>query len=170
MPTSNSCDNAPFPAQCRTAAQGAPFVASAWDKYKINSKAAQAATLALQAVESGEFKYDHSEFPTPTPGKGTRNMQSPAFNSQYATQLYGAAKVAAAGDPDSVLALVNDDADSFASASWFLATQCPDVLTQFSTDPESAWTAYLGSGCIGTTPSDQRTQYWNAAKKAFGIS
>jgi hypothetical protein len=170
MPSAGSCANAAFPDQCRTATQGAPFVSGAWAKYGITSKAAQAATLALQAVESGEFKFDHSEFPTPTPGKGTRNMQSPTFNAQYATQLYGAAKVAAAGDPDSVLALVNDDADSFASASWFLATICPNVLSQFATDPELAWTAYLGSGCIGTTSSDQRTQYWNAAKKAFGIS
>jgi hypothetical protein len=169
MPSAASCANAPFPSQCKTAAQAAPFVSAAWSKYSINSKAAQAATLALQAVESGEYKYDHGEFPSPIPGKGTRNMQSADFNNKYATQLYGAAKVAAAGDPDSVLALVNNDADSFASASWFLATNCPGVLTQFATDPESAWTAYLGPGCIGTTPSDARTQYWNAAKKALGV-
>jgi len=170
MPNSASCANAPFPAECKTADEAVPFINAAFDKYKINSKAAQAATLALQAIESGEFKYDHSHFPAPgTPGKGTRNMQSPEFNKQYATQAVGSSKVASASTPDAVLALVNGDAESFASASWFLATNCPNVLAQFATNAEAAWTAYLGSGCIGTTPSDQRTQYWVAAKKAFGI-
>jgi hypothetical protein len=170
MPSSASCSGAPYADECKTADQAAPFIAAAFSKYKITSKGAQAANLALMAIESGEFKYSKSHFPAPgTPGKGTRNMQSPDFNSKYATALYGASKVQAAGSPDAILALVNDDADSFASASWFLATNCPSVLKQFETDVAGAWTAYIGSGCIGTTDSTQRENYWTAAKKAFGI-
>jgi hypothetical protein len=171
MPGASSCNNAPFPAECRTAEQAAPFINAAFNRYMINSKAAQAATLALQALETGELKYDHSHFPAPgIPGKGTRNMQSPEFNKEYATAVVGADKVQAAGSPDAVLALVNGDAESFASASWFLATKCPDILTQFTTSPDAAWTAYLGPGCIGTTDSDDREQYWTVAKKALGLS
>ena len=90
--------------------------------------------------------------------------------SEYATAVYGAAKVSAAGSPDAVLNLVSNDADSFASASWFLATKCPNVLAQFDTDLSGAWTAYLGSDCIGTTDTSDRDAFWTAAKKAFGIS
>jgi hypothetical protein len=119
--------------------------------------------------ESGSFKYNAKHFP-PTPGQGTRNMMSPQFVSEYATDLYGAAKVAAAGSPDAVLALVQDVNDSCGSGAWFLKTKCPGVLAQFATDPAGAWTAYLGSGCIGTTDTSARDQVWTAAKAALGVT
>jgi hypothetical protein len=125
--------------------------------------------LALMVYESAAFKYNAKHFP-PTPGQGTRNMMSPTFVSEYATYLYGAAKVTAAGSPDGILALVQNNEDSCGSGAWFLATKCPAVLTQFATDPEGAWTAYNGAGCIGTSLTDARTAVWTLAKKALGVS
>jgi hypothetical protein len=117
--------------------------------------------------ESGGFIYDMKHFP-PTPGQGTRNMMSPNFVSEYATALYGAGKVSGL-DPASVLNLVTaSDVESCGSGAWFLATKCPSVLQQFATDPEGAWTAYHGSGCIGTELTDARTAIWTLAKAAFG--
>jgi hypothetical protein len=167
MPKAAACSGGDHSDECRTADQAAPFINAAFSKYKIASKAAQAATLALQALESGEYKYN-----TPivaVEGKGTRNMQSLAFNTKYATSLYGADKLQGL-DGNGIRALVLGDADSFGSASWFLATQCPSVLTQFDSDPEGAWTAMHGPSCISTTMTDQRIAYWTAAKKALGVS
>lgn len=165
MPSSGSCSGAEFPNECATAEQAAPFVAQGWMTYNIKSKGAQAATLALMAYESGEFKFNQAHFP-PTPGKGTRNMQSPTFNVKYAASIFGSK---ASSDPVTALNSVLPNQYSFASASWFLATQCPSVLQQFATDPNGAWTAYLGPNCIGTTDNSQRDAYWAKAKAALGV-
>lgn len=93
-------------------------------------------------------------------------MQSPTFNVKYAATLFGSN---ASSDPATALNSVLPDEYTFASASWFLATQCPDVLRQFATDPDGAWTAYLGPNCIGTTDTSQRDAGWTAAKKAMGV-
>jgi len=165
MPSSNSCSGAEFPDECATAEQAAPFIAQGWTTYNLTCKAAQAATLALMAYESGEFKYNQAHFP-PTPGKGTRNMQSPTFNIKYAADVFGAS---ASSDPTTALDSVLPGQYSFASASWFLATQCPSVLEQFASDPDGAWTEYLGSNCIGTIDNSQRDAYWASAKRALGV-
>jgi len=167
-PSSSSCSGAPYAAECITADQAAPAISLSYSTYGVTSPAAQAAVLALMVFESGSFKYNAKHFP-PTPGQGTRNMMSPSFVSEYATDLYGAAKVAAAGSPDAVLALVQDLNDSCGSGAWFLKTKCPGVLTQFASDPEGAWTAYNGPGCIGTTLTADRTAVWTAAKAALGV-
>jgi hypothetical protein len=168
-PDSSNCDNPPEAGECITGAQAAPAIAASYSKYEITNNAAQAATLAWMVFESGSFKYNQKHFP-PTPGQGTRNMMSPTYVSEYATALYGAAKVQAAGSPAAVLALVQDTNNSCGSAAWFLKTQCPDVLTQFATDPEGAWTAFNGPGCISTTLTDDRTAVWTAAKAALGVT
>ncbi|KAF2397517.1 hypothetical protein EJ06DRAFT_464720, partial [Trichodelitschia bisporula] len=165
MPQTASCANEPYPGECRTAAQAAPLFAQSFTKYKITDPHAQAAILALVAYESGQLKANIGHTP-PVPGKGTRNMQSPTYNSQYATALYGAAKVAAAGSPEAVLGLVTNDADSFASAAWFLTSQCPQLQAAFGTQPEQTWVQYL-TQCIGTTDNAQRDAYWVSAKKAL---
>ncbi|KAF2435852.1 hypothetical protein EJ08DRAFT_576343, partial [Tothia fuscella] len=165
MPNSAACSGSGATAsQCRTADQAVTFVNAAWIKYKITSRAAQAATLAWQALESVEYKFDTNQVPG-TPGQGTRNMQMPHFNSEYASSL-GYDVAGAGGDVTKILALVLNDADSFASASWFVSTKCPAVLTQFDSDPEGAWTAMHSSGCIDTTMTSDRIKYWTAAKAA----
>jgi hypothetical protein len=116
--------------------------------------------------ESGGFQYDMKHFP-PTPGQGTRNMMSPNFVQEYATALYGSAKTQGLAPAD-VLNLVLNDDDSCGSGAWFLATKCPSVLSQFASDPEGAWTAYHGSGCISTELTAARTAVWTSAKAAFG--
>jgi hypothetical protein len=168
-PATSSCAGAAYPDECITAAQAAPAVALSYGTYNIDSPGAQAAVLALMMFESDGFVYDQKHFP-PTPGQGTRNMMSPQFVSQYATHLLGAAAVSAAGSPAAVLQLVSGLDDSCGSGAWFLATVCPGVLAQFATDPEGAWTAYYGSGCISTTLTADRTALWNQAKVLFGVA
>lgn len=168
-PLSSSCDNAPAAGECATAAQAAPALAVSFSKYGITSKGAQAAVIALEAFESGQFKYKMNHYPG-VPGQGTRNMMSPTFVSEYATAILGAASVSGAGAPAAVLALVNrNDNDSFGSGAWFLSTKCPAVLAQFASSPDTAWTAYLGSGCIGTSDTSDRDAFWTAAKTALGV-
>jgi len=166
-PGSASCAGAQFPAECNTAdVMAAPFAASLV-KYKINSKAAQAAALSLALFESVGFQYNIRHSPV-TPGVGTSNMQSAQFNREYATSLFGADKVTGLSDDD-MLKLLDSDVNSFAgSAAWFMATQCPTVLAAFATDPNQAWIDYHGSGCISTTLTADRTAIFTAAKKVLG--
>jgi hypothetical protein len=167
-PSTSSCASAPYPAECITAAQAAPAIADSYGTYGLTSPGAQAAVLALMMFESAGFVYDQKHFP-PTPGQGTRNMMSPTFVAEYATQLLGAAAVSAAASPAAVLQLVSGVEDSCGSGAWFLATKCPGVLAQFATDPEGAWVAYNGGGCISTTLTADRTALWNQAKVLFGV-
>jgi hypothetical protein len=168
IPGSDSCAGAEFPNECITADAATPFIAQSLVTYGISSKAAQAAVLSLIAVETG-LKYNTHHFPSPDPTQGARNMMTAPFIAKYATQLYGAAKVAQAGSAAAVLQLVDtDESASSGAAAWYLATQCPAVLTQFATDPEAAFTAYIA--CIGAPPSSDRTQAWNNAKTVFGVA
>jgi hypothetical protein len=170
MPKAKSCDGAPFPSECATASQAVGPLSQSFSKYQISNKGAQAAILALIALESGELKYNMPHSGNPAPGKGTRNMQSPNFNSKYANDVLGPAAVSNQTPQQIVDALRNNPATDFGSAAWFLSTQCPSVLQQFATDANGAWGAYLGSGCIGTTDTADRNAYWTAAKKALGVA
>ncbi|EMC93702.1 hypothetical protein BAUCODRAFT_37420 [Baudoinia panamericana UAMH 10762] len=170
-PSTASCDSAPAAGECRTADQAAPYIAISYINYGIQSFGEQAALLALMLYESGDFKYAINHYPG-VPGQGTRNMQSPAYNLQYAEFL---AKVctncgitpaevqsAQAQGPAAVLALVNTDEWSFGSAAWFLVTQCsPTVRQGLSAGTQAGWAAYLA--CIGTEANEQRNQLWSAA-------
>lgn len=70
VPGSSSCDGAPYPAQCRTAEQAAPLIASSFAKYGITSPAEMAAVVGIMAFESGGFKYNVNL--NGTPGKGSK--------------------------------------------------------------------------------------------------
>lgn len=96
-------------------------------------------------------------------------MQSPEYNLKYAQWLVDhcsncgitadQVKQAQAQGPDAVLALVNNDQFGFASASWFLATQCDaSVYAGLANADEAGFNAYLG--CIGTSVTDDRTAGW----------
>lgn len=69
-PTSNTCDNAPAPEQCATAAQAAPLISRSFQFYKVTSRAEQAAVIGLMAFESGQFKYNKNVSPG-IPGQGS---------------------------------------------------------------------------------------------------
>jgi hypothetical protein len=169
MPGSDSCAGAQFADECTTANIATPLIAQSFVKYGISSKAAQAAVLALISYET-TLKYNRHHFPSPDYTQGTRNMMSASFVQKYATQLYGAAKVSAAGNPTAVLDLVRaDEGASSGSAAWFMATLCPDVLKQFATDPDGAWSTYISSpSCIGTTLTSERTAVFTLAKSVLG--
>ncbi|KAK7527688.1 uncharacterized protein IWZ02DRAFT_371346 [Phyllosticta citriasiana] len=172
----SSCDGATYPNECRTAAQAGPPIFASWNKYKISSMASRAAVVSLMLYESGDFKYNWGHFVNGetihTPGKGTRNMQSAAYNEEYATYLFGADKVAQAkssGGADGVLTLVSGDEASFGSAAWFLTTQCTQaVQDSLASGTQAGFEEYI-TGCIGGTMDDSRIEYWTKAKEAWGV-
>ncbi|KAI5276192.1 hypothetical protein E4T47_00948 [Aureobasidium subglaciale] len=85
-PEASSCAEAPFPSECATATDAAPWVNMAYHTFDIHAFGTQAALLSLMLYESGSFKYDINHYPG-VPGQGTRDMQSPAFNLKYARWL-----------------------------------------------------------------------------------
>ncbi|TKA22525.1 hypothetical protein B0A50_08065 [Salinomyces thailandicus] len=171
-PTTASCAKPPAPGECRAADQAAPYIAISFANFGITAFPEQAALLALMLYESDAFKYNRNHFPG-IPGQGTRNMQSPEYNTKYANYLSTVCKncgitataiqQAEAQGPAAVLELVNTDEWSFGSAAWFLATQCDDsVRQQLATGTQAGWEAYL-SECVGTTVSEGRNELWSAA-------
>ena len=175
-PTSNTCAGAKQPSECQTAAQAlAPLLAS-FQTYGINDPATQAAVLSTAAFESGDFKFAHHYFPSKVPGQGTRNMQSKAFNDKYAQSIAAGnpafkQKLAgvSASDPDAVVSLLVSYKDyDFGSAAWFLTSQCDKSVVQgLQQAGDKSFAAYLG--CIGTSPSSDRTAYYNRALAALGV-
>ncbi|KAK4235792.1 hypothetical protein C8A03DRAFT_36354 [Achaetomium macrosporum] len=164
MPTSNSCSGAQFPDECRTAEQAAPFISKACADL---STAECAATISIMGLESVDMKFKHNVSPG-RPGQGTANMMMANFVSEYATDLFGADKVAGK-TPDEVLALVTPDETNFGSAAWFLTKKCSaDVRSSLKTGTDAGWIAY--NQCIGVdgTLSD-RMAYWTRAKQAFNL-
>jgi hypothetical protein len=168
MPTSSTCATiSPSTTECRTATQAAPFVSKAFTDYGITSTPEQAALLAIMAFESVEFKFNTNQ--AGYVGQGTRNMQSGNFNLQYAQAIPELREKLAAtgtGDLNAVRALVLLDEYSFASAAWFLTSQCSaEVRTQLQTGSQAGWEGYISS-CVGTEPGP-RVAYWQAAVKAL---
>ncbi|KAH8431281.1 uncharacterized protein LDX57_008943 [Aspergillus melleus] len=170
-PTSNTCDGAPNPDECATSEQAALNIAKSFETYEVTSPAEQAAVIGLMAFESGDFKYNRNHYPG-VPGQGTRNMQSPAFNAQYAASLSGIADqaVSLAADPAGLLdLLLEDEAKDFGSGAWFLTSQCtPDVRTQLQSGSVDGWASFI-SGCVGTEASGDRQAYWQRAVEALGV-
>lgn len=61
-PSSGSCDSNSLAAvECRTAAQAAPLINAAHNKFNITTKGEKAALVSLQAFESGNFKFDKNQ-------------------------------------------------------------------------------------------------------------
>ncbi|KAL2815915.1 hypothetical protein BJX63DRAFT_152532 [Aspergillus granulosus] len=171
-PNSTTCADAPAiaPGECATAAQAAPALSAAFTKYALTSIAEQAAVLGLIAFESGEFKYNRNHFPG-VPGQGTRNMQSPTFNAEYASSIPAIKDQAEVvkDDPDAVLdLLVAVPEYDFGSGAWFLTSQCTDpVRTALQSGSEDGWRGYIVN-CVGTEANDARREYWVRAVEALG--
>jgi hypothetical protein len=177
-PASASCAGAPAAGECVTADQAAPYLISAMVNYKLYSPGQIAAVLSLIAFETGDLKYNKNHYPG-RPGQGTRNMQMPQYNLLYARSIPELAPMANAittGSADSLstdqlnslLALVLPDQYSWASAAWFLTSQCnPSVASGLESATDAAYSAYLS--CVGTAASSDRMAYWQRAKAAFGL-
>lgn len=69
---------------------------------------------------------------------------------------------------NSVRALVLPDDYSWASAAWFLTTQCANTRAGLQAGGQAGYTAYLS--CIGTSATADRLAYWTRANTALGIS
>jgi len=178
-PTSNTCDGSPFPSECATSDQAAPFLIDAMGKYGISTAPEIAALLSLIAFETGDFKYNINHYPGRA-GQGTRNMQMPNYNLLYAQSIPAlSTKLSAITTTSStselsddqlnaIRALVLPDEYSWGSAAWFLTTQCANVRSQVQTGGHAGYTAYLQ--CIGTDMTEERMAYWVRANSALGIS
>ncbi|KAJ5107619.1 hypothetical protein N7456_004294 [Penicillium angulare] len=171
-PTSKACDDPPAKGECATASQAAKSTSKSFDEYKVTSKAEQAAIISLMAFESDDFKYNKNHFPG-TPGQGTRNMQSPAFNKKYAASIPALKdKIpAVSNSPADLLDLLRDNETyDFGSGAWFLTSQCSkDVRSALQTGSETGWQRYI-SDCVGTSVTDDRKEYWERAVKALGVA
>jgi hypothetical protein len=173
-PDTASCDGAPFPAECAPASVAAPSIAQSFSLFNLNSFGAQAALVAIMLFESGDFKYKINHFPG-VAGQGTRNMQSPAFNTKYTDWIVAngqdasitqASVAAVANDPAALLDLINTDQWSFTSAAWFVSTQCGESQIQALGDgSQASFEAYL-TGCVGTTVTEDRIAGW---EKVIGL-
>ncbi|KAI9831898.1 MAG: hypothetical protein M1819_004620 [Sarea resinae] len=182
-PSSSTCANAPFPLECATATQAAPWINLSLATYAVTSPAEIAALISLMAFETGEFKYNINHYPAPgRPGQGTRNMQMGTSNLLYARSIPAltlpldaitTSQDASALSDDqlnAMRALVLPDTYAWASAAWFLTSQCgPSVRTQLQTGSVEGWEAYI-SECVGTTVTSDRQAYWTAACQALGVS
>lgn len=71
-PKTESCAGADFPDECADASKAAAALSKAFKTYKITSKGEQAAIIAYELFESGDFKYKKNHFPG-RPGQGTRS-------------------------------------------------------------------------------------------------
>ncbi|KAJ6134234.1 hypothetical protein N7523_000556 [Penicillium sp. IBT 18751x] len=169
-PTSANCDNPPAEGECATAKTAAKFTAQSFDTYDVTSKAEQAAVISLMAFESGDFKYNKNHFPG-VAGQGTRNMQSPAYNKEYASSISALKdQVAKTSDPAELLDLLRaDEVYDFGSGAWFLTTQCSeDVRSKLQDGTEEGWQSYI-SDCVGTSVTDERKEYWERAVTALDV-
>jgi hypothetical protein len=180
-PASGSCSGASAANECATNIDAAPFLIKAMVDYGITSPPEIAAVLSLIAYEAGDFKYNINHYPAPgRPGQGTRNMQMPNYNLMYARSIPAlASKLSAittatstSGLSDDQLnairALVLPDNYSWASAVWFLTSQCASTRPALQAGGQAGYAAYLS--CVGTGATADRLAYWTRANTALGIS
>lgn len=62
-PKSVSCDNAEAKDECATSDTAARAISTSFNRYKVSSRAEQAAVIGLMAFESDEFQYNRNHFP-----------------------------------------------------------------------------------------------------------
>ena len=171
MPKASDCTTpgpSAGPGECISAKDAVAPLISSFAQYKITTAGEQAALLSWIALESDELKYNINHFPG-TPGQGTRCMLSPAFVSKYVASLPDLAGKAGGADPAGTLKLVLDPQHSLGSAAWFLSSQCSaDVRKGLQAGTQQGWEAFI-TGCVQTTVTDQRRQYWVKAKEALFV-
>jgi hypothetical protein len=106
-------------------------------------------------------------------------MQMGNFNFEYAKSIPALASSlkgittasSAEGLTDdqlnSILALVLPDEYSYASAVWFLTTQCSSARPALQAGGLAGYTAYLS--CVGTTATSDRVAIYQKALLALGL-
>lgn len=95
-------------------------------------------------------------------------MLMPPFVKEYASSIPELASQVAGKDDVAILALVQPDVYSFASAAWFYSAHCTETVKQgVQTGSESGWAGFL-TGCVGTTVNESREMYWIRAMQALG--
>ncbi|KAL8990932.1 MAG: hypothetical protein Q9169_007991 [Polycauliona sp. 2 TL-2023] len=170
-PLSKTCSGAKFANECKTAAQAAPFINASFKTHSITSAGEAAAIISLIALESGDFKYNKNHFPG-RPGQGTRNMQMPAFNLEYAKsipELKGGLEKAGTDVVKVLDLLVAKGEYDFGSAAWFMKTKCSKGVREgLQKGTTEAWKKYI-TECIGTTVTPERQAGWEKAAKAMGV-
>ncbi|KAI9663655.1 MAG: hypothetical protein M1821_007145 [Bathelium mastoideum] len=146
--------------QCVTAAQAAPAIANSFKKWGIISFGSQAAVVSTLLYESGNFEYDTPVLPTS--GKGTRDMQSAAFNAEYAAAV-GLSTTSEDVATDEVVAALNKDLDtSFGSGAWLLSAHCPMSIRDQMHAQESAGYQNYVEQCLDTSELAERQQIWDS--------
>jgi len=168
LPATASCPaDAP---ECRTAAQAAPFLIEAMQRYELYTYPEIAAVIALVGFESVNFRYKHN---INNPTQGTSNQMTQRFIVEYAQSIPEIAPqvTAAAGDAAKLVDILIDDKYNFGSGPWFLHTKCnADVRSALQTTPDQGWARYMRE-CVGVDPNQSgRQEVWASAKKAFGIA
>ena len=113
-------------------------------------------------------------------------MQSAVYNLQYANSIPSltsplatilvsngattAASMTAEQMNNMRALLTGSDTYDFASAAWFLTTQCsPDVRAGLKSGSLAGWQVYL-SECVGTRPTSDRQAIWSTAITVLGTS
>ncbi|GAM89584.1 hypothetical protein ANO11243_076230 [Dothideomycetidae sp. 11243] len=166
-PAASSCNpaTAQFANECATAEQAIGPISQSFDQYKIVTTNERAALLSLMAFETGEFKFDVHHFPGPNPGQGTRNMQNPQFNIEYADSIASLNGKVDPADPAGVLALLTADPIlDFGSAVWFLRNKCTQAQQDaLANGGQAEWEAFI-TDCVGTTLEGRQATYSIAFK------
>jgi len=97
-------------------------------------------------------------------------MFMPNFVLSYAQSIPALSTALAATDKsdlNGIRALVLPDEYSWASAVWFLTSQCASIRPQLQAGGEAGFEAYMG--CVGTAATADRLAVWGRAKSAFGL-
>lgn len=95
-------------------------------------------------------------------------MMMPNFVREYVASIPELASQAIGKDDVAVLALVQPDEYSFASASWFYNAHCTEAVKEgVQTGGKSGWSDFI-TGCVGTTVTESREVYWTRAMQALG--
>ncbi|KAB8292225.1 hypothetical protein EYC80_007967 [Monilinia laxa] len=177
-PNSVSCDNPPAPGECTTAAQAAQWISKAMGNEFTSAEIGS--MISLMAFETEEFKYNINHYPG-TVGQGTRNMQMPDFNLQYAQSIDALKGPLAnlttattmtgltADVKNQIMALILTDEYTWGTAPWFLKKYCADARPLLQKGDEAGWYAYLKCVGVGDATDPKRLAYWTRAKAAMGF-
>lgn len=177
LPDTATCDGT---ASCRTADQAAPFITQSFQQFNFSTVGEQAAIFSLMAYESGHFKFDTNQ--AGTPGQGTRNMMMFNFILPYAlefnpdgvnavqsglTSSSTPADVPSDDQKNAIRATVLGDDLSFASAAWFLRTQCSGSVAQgLQAANDDGFNNYM-TQCVGVAAASDRLAIYQATLAAM---
>ena len=86
---------------------------------------------------------------------------------QSIPELSSALAATPSTDLNAIRALVLSDEYTWASAVWFLTSQCASIRPTLQAGGQAGFVAYMG--CVGTEATGARLEYWKRATAAFGL-